>query len=148
MKIRPAQTSDKQDWANMRYRLWPDSIDVHLDEIEEYFNGESIDIVQAYVVEDEDGSLVGFMELNIRNFAEGSRSPRLPYLEAWYVEEAYRGNGYGKKLMLMAENWAIDKGYSELASDTNIENETSIAMHKSLGFKETERIITFLKKLR
>ncbi|MEW8525625.1 MAG: GNAT family N-acetyltransferase [Candidatus Thiodiazotropha endolucinida] len=147
MKIRTAKSRDQKAWAEMRSQLWPDSADGHMGEIEEYFSGKSIDIVEAFVVEEEGGALVGFIELNIRNFAEGSRSPRLPYVEAWFVRADYCGKGYGTALMRHAEKWAIERGYQELASDTEIENTTSIAIHKQLGFIETERVVCFLKKL-
>jgi aminoglycoside 6'-N-acetyltransferase I len=42
---------------------------------------------------------------------------------------------------------AIENGYKELASDTEISNTQSIEIHKKLGFKETERVVCFLKKL-
>ena len=147
IQIREAKEEDLGEWARMRVELWPDSVQTHIEEIRLYFSGASIDIVQAFVLENARGSLCGFMELNIRNFAEGSRSPKLPYVEAWFVDKDYRGRGHGKRLMSVAEKWAVDQGYSALASDTEVDNEGSIAIHKTLGFKETERIVCFLKKL-
>lgn len=147
MIIREANRNDASAWSEMRIDLWPESEDMHVGEINEYFSGTSIDIVQAYVSE-VGHEIIGFLELNIRNFAEGSRSPKLPYVEAWYIMPKYRGNGYGALLMQQAEKWAITKGYSELASDTELENNRGIAMHKHLGFVETERVVCFLKKLK
>ena len=147
MNIREAIQNDVSAWSEMRTDLWPESNDLHVGEIGEYFAGTSIDIVQAYIGEVESGA-VGFLELNIRNFAEGSRSPKVPYVEAWYVKPKYRGNGYGALLMKQAEEWGISQGYSELASDTELDNDRSIAMHKRLGFVETERVVCFLKKLK
>lgn len=147
MTIRPVIDGDLWLWAEMRGELWPGSIETLRDEIEAYFTGHSVDIVEAFMAEDAGGTVVGFMELNIRNFAEGSRSPRLPYVEAWYVKPEYRGQGYGRAMMQRAEQWAREKGFQELASDTEFDNEVSIAAHKHLGFKETERIVCFLKKL-
>ena len=147
MEIREAQPTDSKSWAAMRLKLWPGSLDQHLLETTEYFSGESIDILKAYVLADTEGALVGFLEINIRNFAEGSRSPKVPYVEAWFVEQEYRGKGFGQKLMACAERWAKQQGYSELASDTEVTNERSIRLHKQLGFKETERVVCFLKQL-
>lgn len=146
MIIREATEKDIAQWSEMRTALWPETNDGHSSEIKEYLSGSSIDIVQAYVAE-ECSEIIGFMELNIRNFAEGSRNPRLPYVEAWYIKPKYQGKGYGKQLMAKAEQWAISQGYSELASDTEINNHRSISMHKHLGFIETERIVCFLKRL-
>ncbi len=147
MVIREANEKDVEQWSAMRIALWPETDDGHISEINEYFSGSSIDIVQAYIA-DVGSETVGFLELNIRNFAEGSRSPRLPYVEAWYIKPHYQGNGYGKLLMKKAEQWAISQGYSELASDTEINNHRSISMHKHLGFMEKERIVCFLKELK
>lgn len=49
--------------------------------------------------------------------------------------------------MEQAEAWAVERGFFELASDTEINNEKGIAIHKRLGYQETERIVCFLKKL-
>ncbi len=63
------------------------------------------------------------------------------------MRQACRGRGYGKALMTMAERWARAQGYTELASDTELDNTAGILVHKKLGFVETERIVCFLKKL-
>ncbi|MES9923845.1 MAG: aminoglycoside 6'-N-acetyltransferase [Candidatus Thiodiazotropha endolucinida] len=144
--IREIKKRDLKQWSKMRTSLWPNTQDNHLSEINEYFRGESIDIDQVYVaVLDEQA--VGFIELNMRNFAEGSRHSLVPYVEAWYVELEHRGMGCGKALMRQAEEWALAQDCTELASDTEITNHRSIAMHRHLGFEETERIVCFLKKL-
>ncbi|MEW7972043.1 MAG: aminoglycoside 6'-N-acetyltransferase [Candidatus Thiodiazotropha endolucinida] len=146
MTIREIKKSDLKQWSKMRTSLWPNTQDAHLLEIDEYFSGESIDIDQVYVAV-LNQRVVGFIELNMRNFAEGSRHPSVPYVEAWYVEPEHRGMGCGKALMKQAEEWALAQGCAELASDTEITNHQSIAMHRHLGFKETERIVCFLKRL-
>ena len=147
MEIRPAVQADLTAWAEMRSLLWPESADDHAEELAQYFDGQSIDIVETFVLEDPPGSLAGFIELNIRGFVEGSRSARVPYVEAWFVKEAHRGKGYGKGLMERAGKWATELGYAELASDTDIDNDLSITLHKHLGFDETVRVVCFLKQL-
>ncbi len=147
MIIRPANPDDIPAWSHMRTNLWPDSHDQHLAEINAYFAHTSIDIQQCFVIET-DGQLAGFIELNIRNFVEGSRMPQVPYVEAWYVEPDHRGQGYGIQLMKRAEQWALEQGFSELGSDTDTHNHASIAAHKHLGFEETYRIVCFLKQLK
>ena len=147
MRIREASEADLKPWSEMRTALWPATDDGHVAELEEYFAGTSIDIVQAYLAED-GHEIIGFIELNIRNFAEGSRRPRVPYVEAWYVKPRHQGKGCGRQLMQKAEAWALTQGYSELASDTEVDNQRSISMHRHLGFHETERVVCFLKKLK
>ena len=130
----------------MRTSLWPKTGDCHRSEIDEYFAGTSVDIVDVLICE-VDSEVAGFLELNIRSFAEGSRSARVPYVEAWYVRPEFQGRGFGRELMRRAEAWARERGFDELASDAEIVNTRSIAMHKHLGFEETERIVCFLKRL-
>lgn len=132
----------------MRNILWPDSLEQHIKEIGEFFSNTSADIVQVFVIERIKGGLAGFIEINIRNFAEGSRSPKVPYIEAWFIDEDKRGKGYGRKLVETAEKWALDSDFDEIGSDAEIDNISSIEAHKKLGFKEVERVVCFLKKLR
>lgn len=83
----------------------------------------------------------------MRNYAEGSKHLKVPYVEGWYVDSDLRNCGYGKQLIQIAENWAIENDFNELASDSESENFNSIAAHKALGFKEVEKIICFIKYL-
>ncbi|BAY87137.1 GCN5-related N-acetyltransferase [Calothrix parasitica NIES-267] len=106
-----------------------------------------MDIVEVFVVERINGKLGGFIELNIRNYAEGTESKQVPYVEGWYIDSDIRGKGYGKEFIEQAQIWAIQNGFYELASDAEIENLISIAAHKVLGFKEVDRIVCFIKKL-
>jgi thiazole synthase ThiGH ThiG subunit len=47
-----------------------------------------------------------------------------------------------------ASRWsACGNGFTELASDTTIDNNVSLASHLALGFTEVERQINFIKKL-
>ncbi len=149
MKIRRATPDDSDEWLRMRSRLWPDSRDQHPAEIAGFFAGRAIDIEQVFVLrhENSDG-LGGFVEINVRDYAEGSRSSPVAYLEAWYVDEDRRGQGYGRLLIERAERWALEQGFDEIASDTELTNSNSIAAHHHLGYRETERIVCFLKKLR
>jgi aminoglycoside 6'-N-acetyltransferase I len=147
LHIREAVAADLDGWVELRTRLWPEEAELHAAEIRQFFAGRSIDIIKAYVLVSADDQLKGFMELNIRNFAEGSRAPRVPYVEAWYVSPECQAQGWGKQFMLKAEQWAQKMGYQELASDTEISNQHSIRVHKHLGFSETERIVCLLKKL-
>jgi aminoglycoside 6'-N-acetyltransferase I len=131
----------------MRESLWPGSPEEHLEEIDRYFSNGERGLVEVFVLERGNGELGGFIELNLRNWAEGSLSTQVPYIEGWYVDADLRGQGYGKGLVDAAERWAIEHGFDELASDTELENTESIATHKALGFEEVERLVCFIKKL-
>ena len=147
MMIRSVKKSDLDQWAELRNQLWPDSIETHKNELNKFFIGRSADIVKVFVATTEANNVIGFIELNIRNFAEGSTARLVPYIEGWLIEKNFQNQGIGKSLVNEAEKWARECGFNELASDAEIENDKSIAIHNKLGFKEVERVVCFLKKL-
>jgi aminoglycoside 6'-N-acetyltransferase I len=131
----------------MRRVLWPDAPGDHEKEIDAFLANRSALIRAVFVCEDDARSVIGFLELSLRNYAEGSPHPAVPYIEGWYVDPGYRGRGAGAALIAAAERWAREQGYSELASDAEIDNDASIAAHRALGFEVRDRIVCFLKRL-
>ena len=91
--------------------------------------------------------LAGFVVVGSRKYAEGCTASPVAYLEEWVVADDVRRQGVGKALIAAAEAWARQNGYTELASDTTLDNEISLASHLALGFTEVERQINFIKKL-
>ena len=87
----------------------------------------------ALLAEGGAGNAVGFVELSIRPTAEGCRTNRVAYVEAWYVAPGARGTGVGRALIEAAEEWGRANGCEELASDTEIANETSAQAHLARG---------------
>ncbi len=130
----------------MREDLCPDSHEDLEREIDAYLDGRSDIIDQAFVC-DEGGRAIAFVELRLRNYAEGSDAPVVPYVEGWYVARPSRGLGIGRALIERAEKWARDAGFGELASDAELDNTRSIRAHRALGFEEVERVVCFLKRL-
>ena len=144
-QIRRATADDKPEWLRMRQGLWPEApieyLDYDLDEI-------LADDEQAvFVAAGADGSLVAFIEAGMRSHVEGCETSPVGYIEAWYVDEDVRGQKLGREMVRVAENWAREKGMAEMASDTWLENETSIAAHLKMGYEEAERLVHFVKRL-
>jgi len=148
MKVRPLGPRDRQAWAAMRAELWPDEDpDLLAHETLMHFSGTP----QAAVVlicEDRDGATCGFLELGLRPYAEGCTSSPVPFVEGWYVAPAARHKGAGRALMDAAEGWAIIRNFTEIASDTQIDNSQGQGAHAALGYEEVERLVTFRKPLR
>lgn len=135
----------------MRTALWPadseDTDDNHADEIARYFAGELHEPLAVLLACDDRDAPFGFIELNIRNYAEDCETNRVGYVEGWYVEPHARRRGIGRALFDAAEVWAREQGCTEMASDTWLENETSRLAHLALGYQETVRLICFRKDL-
>ena len=142
--FRAATAEDRQGWVALRFELWPDCpIERHTLEVEQLLSSEGI-----VLVAESDDVLVAFAEVSVRvDHVEGTHSAPVPYLEGWYVRPDHRRQGIGRNLLLLVEQWAQASGYTELASDAEIENHLSIELHKHLGFSEVGRSVHFLKKL-
>jgi aminoglycoside 6'-N-acetyltransferase I len=146
MQTRPIVPADRARWFAMRNALWPGKPEEHAAAIDAFFEGRAAFLDAAFLCE-ADAVPVGFVELRIRGYAEDSDSARVPYVEGWYVDPAYRRRNVGALLMARAEQWAQELGYHELGSDCEIDNATSIAAHNALGFEETARLVCFLKRI-
>jgi aminoglycoside 6'-N-acetyltransferase I len=122
----------------------------HVSPVDGFFAGEtSGPLLPAvvFVCERPAEGLAGFLELSIRNYAEGCTGP-VPHVESWYVDPDVRRLGIGKSLMGAAEGWARAAGYDEIASDATLANRASQSAHGAVGFDEVERAVHFRKKLR
>jgi aminoglycoside 6'-N-acetyltransferase I len=129
----------------MRQRLWPEA-PIHYLEFD--LDDRLADPDYAvFVASSTDGGLVAFIETGLRDYGEGCETSPVGYIEAWYVDEHIRGQNIGSGLVHIAEGWAREKGCTEMASDTWLENETSIAAHLKLGYWEAERLVHFVKRL-
>ncbi len=148
MKTRLLEARDRQAWAAMRAALWPDEdADLLGHETLMHFSGTPL-AEAVFICEDRDGAPCGFLELSLRAYAEGCASSPVPYIEGWYVSPAARLKGAGRALTAAAEHWALIRNFTEIASDTQIENAQSQGAHAALGYEEVERLVTFRKSLR
>jgi len=143
--IRRAAPEDKPDWLRMRLLLWTyataEGFEPELDPILADPNQ------AAFIASLPDGRRVGFLEAGLRAYGEGCETSPVGYIEGIYVDEDMRGQGLSLRLMRAAEDWAREKGCTEIASDTWLENEASIQMHLRLGYEEMERLVHFAKRL-
>jgi len=146
--IRPAVPADADAWAALRSRLWPDADPASLlAETRAFLAGDDVDVLAAAFLATGASGPIGFVELSIRPFADGCASRPVPHVEGWFVEEPARGRGIGRALMTSAEAWARARGFTELASDAELDNEGSLRAHTGCGFVETERLVKFRKAL-
>ena len=143
--IRRVQAEDKPEWLRMRLELWPHHT---AEEFSAEMGSMLSDPMQpVFVAEREDGKLGGFLEAGTRKYAEDCETSPVAYLEGWYVDEDLRKQGIGKQLVRAAEDWARAQGLTEIASDTWLDNEISIRAHLKMGYRETERLVHFARKL-
>lgn len=144
MNVRPVAPADEAEWLRMRTALWPGpGSEEHPEEIRRYFAGEATEPQEVLVAEATPGRLVGLAELSIRTSAEGCTTDRVGYLEGWWVHPEWRRRGVGRALVATSMAWAREQGCTELASDTQLDNQVSQSAHLALGFEEAGRVVCY-----
>jgi len=145
INIRKVESSDRDSWIGMRKALWPECPDSrHELEIDQILSSNGI----VLIAESSSHDLVGFVEISLRrDHVEGTNTTPIPYLEAWYVDPTFRGQGIGKALIRQAESFALQTGFKQLASDAEVDNYTSIEIYRHLGFREVGRTVHFVRSL-
>lgn len=146
MKYRALRKSDLKEWLEMALLLWPKHSRKRLIE---YFNklftrrNEKCYICLTY-----QDDYVGFVTLSIRrDYVDGSKTSPVGYVEGLYVKNKYRKTGIAKNLVKIGEKWMKAKGCKEVGSDTWLWNKESQKFHKKLGFKQTNILVHFIKKI-
>lgn len=140
-----ATLNDAPIAAELALLLWPrHSIEELISDMQGYISSENAAIFLAFNKDE----AIGFAQCQLRNdYVEGTKSFPVGYLEGLFVKKAFRQQGYAKLLVTYCEQWTKQKGCSEFASDCDLNNKESFAMHLKLGFTEANRIICFTKKI-
>lgn len=128
-------------WLPLRRSLWSSTRDAdHLQEMRTILKSPTKAVWISWC-----GSCaMGFAEASIRfDYVNGCHASPVGFLEGIYVEPAFRRQGVARQLVTQVGRWAYAQGCLELASDTGLDNRAGQAMHRSLGFEETERVVFF-----
>ncbi|QII83739.1 GNAT family N-acetyltransferase [Bordetella hinzii] len=132
------------DWLSLRSALWPDAVATHARDIEAMLRRPGELAVLAY----RGGRAVGLAEAALRrDYVNGCETSPVAFLEGLYVVPDSRRQGVGAALCAEIERWGREQGCQEFASDTALDNHASQALHRRLGFAETERVVFFRKPL-
>lgn len=141
------RTIDQPGWLALRQQLWPHCTrQEHLAEMASLLAARKR--FAQFVEYDDAGVPLGFIEIALRtDYVNGADSSPVAFLEGIFVAPAARGTGVARRLVAEAEHWAKFMGCKEFASDAQLDNTASHAMHAALGFVETERVVFFKKAL-
>jgi len=144
--VRPLRETDIDDWFRLRKMLWDATgDDSHKSEMLDILDHPDSQLV--LFADDGTGRLIGFLEASIRPYVEDCETDHVGYLEGWFVEPPFRKSGIGRKLVRHAEAWARERGCTEMASDAELGNDSSLSAHLSLGYVETSRLVHLRKEL-
>ncbi|EPH2331372.1 GNAT family N-acetyltransferase [Pseudomonas aeruginosa] len=143
MTIEPIASLAKADWLKLRKALWPEGADAeHEEEMAELLANPSR--FGQFLARSDAGTPIGLAEVSVRtDYVNGTESSAVAFLEGLYVAPQARRAGVARALVQAVRTWALAQGCTELASDTQLENTLSQAVHTRLGFIETERVVYF-----
>ena len=145
MHIEKCGPDQVAEWVVLRCALWPD------EDHEVMAREAPVMLAQpdGLVLLALEGDVVaGFAEAAIRrDYVNGCETSPVAFVEGIYVVPDQRGRGVARALITAVEDWALEQGLKELASDALLDNARSHAMHQALGFAETERVVYFRKVL-
>lgn len=145
MKIEKISTTNLEPLTNLMLELWPEcSFN------EEFTNCQRIlqtPTETCFLAKDQN-NYMAFIQLSLRTeYVEGSTTSPVGYVEGIYVQPEFQRSGIGRKLIARGEKWARKKGCTQFASDAELHNHDSIWFHKKTGFKEVNRIVSFIKEI-
>lgn len=107
--------------------------DPELEHLSSYYNCNSSKRIY-YVALDEAGQVIGGVGIaefdGIENCAE---------LQKLYLDDSVKGKGYGKELLLIAEDWARSAGYQNLYFETHTNLSVALKLYEKLGFRQVEK---------
>jgi aminoglycoside 6'-N-acetyltransferase I len=139
-------SAQQAGWLALRQALWPAPREAHLAEMA--LMAANPQRFAAFIAYRGGAEAAGLAEVAIRSdYVNGAESSPVGFLEGLYVVPAARRQGVARALVAEVARWATDCGCSELASDAALANTASHAVHRALGFAETERVVFFRKLL-
>jgi aminoglycoside 6'-N-acetyltransferase I len=81
MSISPVAPTDHAEWLRMRLTLWGGTAEEHTQDMHTYFATPQQGV--TFVVESTGGGLRGFIEVSLRDYAEGCTTSPVAYIEGW-----------------------------------------------------------------
>lgn len=144
--ITPCTSVEQAGWLQLRMALWPADRAEHVQEMRELCAQPGR--YAQFVAYSSLGEPQGLVEVALRSdYVNGTASSPVGFLEGLYVAPSFRRQGIAAMLVKTAEQWVKEQGCTEMASDALLDNTASHAMHRALGFAETERVVYFRKLL-
>ena len=138
-------SASQAGWLTLRNQLWPHHDQAaHLAEMEAFCREPGRYAQFLFLAPG--AQAVGLVELAVRSdYVHGASTSPVAYVEGLFVSPSHRRQGVARALLRRSETWALRCGCQELASDALLDNTASHCMHRALGFRETDRVVFFIK---
>ncbi len=146
MKLLPIKKNEFPIWREMRESIYESlSSEFHDREMNLIFIS---DDWHCLFIKNENDKILGFVELSSRNIVDGCLSSPVAYIEGLYIKKENRRKGLGADSVKEIKKWCKEREFTELGADTEFENIAAQKFFKSIGFRETFRIVEFCTKIK
>lgn len=145
MPLRPARPSDLDTIIELihalaEYEREPEAVKLDRETLRRHLFGDR-PYAEVVMAETGEGASAGFA-LFFHNFSTWEGKPGL-YLEDLFVRPKYRGQGFGKALLVELARIAVERGCARLEWSVLDWNEPSIAFYKAFGAVPMDEWTTF-----
>ena len=107
--------------------------DPELDHLSDYYSSKP-DKRNYFIALDEKGQVIGGVGI-----AEFDGIDNCAELQKLYLSDLAKGKGYGKDLMMIAEDWARFAGYKNLYLETHTNLSVALKLYEKMGFQRVEK---------
>ena len=138
MSIRLAQTHDAESISRLSQQF---DYSVNTETCAEHitYMSNHPDVYQLLVIE-KDMEVVGYMQLTVVRHIQ---TKSYVEISALVIDEQFRSQGMGSKLIQTAKAWTQELGYQRLVVRTNENREQAIHFYSRGGFRELKKQTTF-----
>jgi len=98
----------------------------------------------ALLVAEDEGDIIALCHVYARPALD---KPPEAVVQALVVNQAYRGRGVGRDMMMAAETWAGDHGFTSVALYSNALRSDAHAFYETIGYRLTATSHLFRKSL-
>jgi aminoglycoside 6'-N-acetyltransferase I len=132
------------DWLELRLALWPeDNEEGHRRGMADARRRGHFVLLARNLV-----NTLGFVEASMRHdYVNGTGGSPVGFLEGLFVVPESRRRGVARALVDRAVAWARERGCIEFASDCLLDNAAAHAVHRAIGFEESERVVYFRRSI-
>ena len=135
---------EPMDMAVCRLLLSQLGYDLSLQEMKRRYDTINQKQDHAIFVGEQDGQVVALLHFFERPAFD--KSPEV-IVQALVVDQNFRGTGVGKKMMNMAERWALDRGFSSVALTSSVSRSDAHSFYNRIGYNVTATSHLFRKNL-
>jgi len=139
LQIRSCQLSDFTSIFNLFKQLWP-SLEMDYHALYAVYERALSSATQHLIVGVQEDRIVGFCSLSLKN--NFWKAGCIGNVDELVVDESYRGQGIGKKLINRIEEIAISNQCNQIELDSSFHRKEAHHFYESIGYKSRAYLFT------